>query len=502
MRAVTKNRPARLAGVLFVLSGALVIVNNYLPAVDHLDRGLLAWIGTSAILAGFVVWWLIPWDRLPRAATLALPALGLGLIGLANAAGGVSPHSYSAFFILVAAYIGATQRRWTTALFSLPMAAVYVGALLYRGDAGAAIWSVTVVVPVCILVGEVVGKALADLEASRARSERRAELLAVAVTAAKSVSSLDPDRVLEAIADGAQALGYEGVAVEMLDRRNRTYRCVEARGLPSAFVGQRQPSETGVTGEVLRRQAQTVIENYDSDERAPSPLRGLGFRLVIGTPMWRDGQVVGVLKVATRRSVLVEASELECLELLAEQAGHALQLADDYAKQGRERRRFMRESLVDQLSGIGNRRQAEQLLQRAATGDALVMLDLDNFKRLNDTQGHARGDDVIAQLGRFLRTTMRRGDEAARFGGEEFMLVLRAPGARLGAALERLRLDWNARSPLTTFTVGAASIEEGESPRDALARADRALLRAKAAGKDRVLIAERNVVRDPAVISA
>ncbi len=82
-------------------------------------------------------------------------------------------------------------------------------------------------------------------------------------------------------------------------------------------------------------------------------------------------------------------------------------------------------SLQDELTGLGNRRGASAALSRVAPGDAIVMLDLDNFKRVNDEFGHAAGDDVLRRLGAFLREMVREGDACARYGGEEFVLVLR-----------------------------------------------------------------------------
>ena len=91
---------------------------------------------------------------------------------------------------------------------------------------------------------------------------------------------------------------------------------------------------------------------------------------------------------------------------------------------------------------------------------------------------------VLAGLGGFFRTKLRGGDTAARFGGEEFVLVFRRPGLDLPEAVERMRFGWLDTNPMTTFSVGTAIVRIGESPRAALARADSALLDAKAAGKN------------------
>jgi len=482
---VTRHRAARLGGGLFVAAGLLTLANNFQPGTRAEDVPLQATVAVIAILAGLISWFLIPWERLPARASLSLPLLGLALLGITAAQVAMPGHEFSAFFILIAAYIGATQPRWTTLLFSPALLIVYLWALQQRpATTTREMWSVTVVIPVCILIGEMLSTILTNAARAQASSTRRAELLAITARAARSVSALEARQVLRAVADAATELGYEAVALEIFDREQSTYRCMEGRGLPEDFTNKTHPSDSGITGEVRRVRGQVVVENYTRDPRALQSLQGLGFQLVIGTPIWTGTHMIAVLNVGTRSGVKVEDAELEALVLLADQAGHALELAEVHENERRERERYRREALVDELTGLGNRRHADQLIDTARAGDAIAMLDLDNFKQLNDEQGHAAGDLVLAGLGGFFRTKLRGGDTAARFGGEEFVLVFRRPGLDLPEAIERMRFGWLDTNPMTTFSVGTAIVRIGESPRAALARADAALLDAKAAGKN------------------
>lgn len=483
---ITRHRAARLGGSLFVISGLLTIANNFAPGGEDLDRELLFVVGGIALVLGAMTLSVIPWGRLPERTTLVLPVLGLGLVGWANAAGGVSQPSYGVYFVLIGAYIGATQGRWATAAFAPLQALVYVGALAYRPEtSNPVLWSVTVVVPVSVLVGETIAMIYAELAEAHERSDRRARLLATTARAARSMNALDSRKVLQGLADTTLELGYEAVALEVFDRED-TYRCMEARGLPSTFTQRRHPRDSGITGEVARAREQVVMVSYGDDDRTPEELRRLGFEVVIGTPVFVRDDVVAVLNVGSRRPIHVEASELEALALLADQAGHALQVARSFEQEREDSRRYRRESLLDDLTGLGNRRRAEQLLESAVPGDVVGMLDLDDFKRLNDTQGHAVGDRVLRQLGSLLRTSLRGGDVAARYGGEEFVLVIRGPGPGPERTAERIRLDWLASDPDVTFSVGTATLEVGETVREALARADSALQVAKDHGKNRV----------------
>ena len=143
-------------------------------------------------------------------------------------------------------------------------------------------------------------------------------------------------------------------------------------------------------------------------------------------------------------------------------------------------------AVTDDLTGLGNRRHANTILDGVTPGDALLLIDLDHFKAINDRLGHAAGDDLLTRFGAFLAATVReRGDAVARYGGEEFLVVVQHAGER-GAkeTAERLLAAWRATDPPVTFSVGMAVNEATQSPWETLARADSALYRAKAAGRD------------------
>jgi diguanylate cyclase (GGDEF)-like protein len=147
-------------------------------------------------------------------------------------------------------------------------------------------------------------------------------------------------------------------------------------------------------------------------------------------------------------------------------------------------------SVRDELTGVGNRRHGMAALDRLRPGDAVLLLDLDRFKDVNDRDGHAGGDAVLVSLGDLLTRTMRGADAVARLGGEEFLIVAsQARGAAAGVA-ERLVEDWRGTRPRTTLSVGVTVHQAGEQPEDALARADRALYDAKRAGRDRSVYAD------------
>jgi diguanylate cyclase (GGDEF)-like protein len=147
---------------------------------------------------------------------------------------------------------------------------------------------------------------------------------------------------------------------------------------------------------------------------------------------------------------------------------------------------LQRASLTDDLTGVGNRRQANALLDSMVPGDGLVLVDLDHFKLVNDTLGHAEGDRVLMRLGAYLRTAVRDADAVARFGGEEFLIVLRGASGNLVPTVERLLDGWRRDGVLVTLSAGAVLHIAGREPTATFKAADDLLYRAKADGRDRV----------------
>jgi diguanylate cyclase (GGDEF)-like protein len=144
------------------------------------------------------------------------------------------------------------------------------------------------------------------------------------------------------------------------------------------------------------------------------------------------------------------------------------------------------EARTDELTGLGNRRFGERLLGGLLPGDAVLLLDLDHFKAVNDTFGHAGGDRVLRDLGEYLRSAVREDDAVARFGGEEFLIVVRRGAADAMDVAERLTCGWRDQHAPTTFSVGV-SVHNASQPVSAtFSQADTALYRAKQNGRDQV----------------
>jgi diguanylate cyclase len=155
-----------------------------------------------------------------------------------------------------------------------------------------------------------------------------------------------------------------------------------------------------------------------------------------------------------------------------------------------------RANLTDDLTGVGNRRRANALLDAMRPGDGLVLLDLDHFKAVNDTRGHTAGDQVLMDLGAYLRESVRDADCVARFGGEEFLLLLRDAGDEVGPIVERLLEGWRSIGTGVTMSAGAVVHADERGPSATLKLADRYLYDAKAAGRDQVVAHDGTAARE------
>jgi diguanylate cyclase (GGDEF)-like protein len=158
---------------------------------------------------------------------------------------------------------------------------------------------------------------------------------------------------------------------------------------------------------------------------------------------------------------------------------------------------------TDSLTGIANRRifleslgGAISFAQRHQTPLSIIMADLDDFKSVNDTFGHNAGDQVLQAFANLLKENSRQEDLAARFGGEEFIMLLPATGAEEAAVLgERLRRQWKEMtspsfSIQVTASFGVAAYQPGDTVDSFIERADQALYDAKMMGKNQVVVRE------------
>ncbi len=381
------------------------------------------------------------------------------------------------------------RRSWWT--FSLAFVLVVVAALLraIAPDATLADRVLLGVVVVAGLAAFVHGSAVADLDARR-RGE--AELFARILSGLSR--SVSPDAIVDAIAED---LGHATTADHVVvvrrdeDGRQLAAHLVSLRpGVPDHST----PLPLGDIEDPIRGRLATPAEIADRIARRVRDVYGLG--QVLAAPLATTDGVVGALVVSRRVGSAWPESTPRILGGAAVEASAAL--ARVYSHRDAEAR-----ASTDALTGLPNRRYFDEfvglLARRRRAGDAvgILMVDIDKFKALNDRHGHATGDAVLRAVAGAIVSAVRADDVPARFGGEEFVVLLRDPGPGVAVEVgERIRaavagLDLRRLGvPGISVSIGVAVANCPDEPIATLIDiADQALYRAKRAGRDRVVAA-------------
>jgi diguanylate cyclase (GGDEF)-like protein len=477
----------RSAAWLFTVAGVVTLVSSRLPSGGVRSVNVMDATGLASILAGIAVW-LLPWERWHPRASLGLVGLALGLIAFDDAFGASSPYTYAVYFVVVFAWVGLCHPRRTSLYLAPATVPFYVLPFVLDSSGGAGGFaSVAVTIPVGVLIGETVAWAMAQVERSRAEAEHNARMLRALVRGTTTITALDGDQVLAGVVDSAMGLGMESAWLAVFDETATSWTMTHARGLAAALAGHAYPNSWGLTGLVRTRRAPVLITDGTRDDAGADTdfpeLAGAGS--VTACPVWVHGRLAAVLGAASvRRSITAE--DAEAVGLLAVHAGRTLENAELYREERRAREQLAVVSVRDELTGVGNRRHAVALLGALQPGDAVVMIDLDHFKKVNDTEGHSAGDEVLQALADHLGRGVRDADVVARYGGEEFLVVLRGAGTEGVVTAERLRATWRETSPRTTFSAGVAVHLAGQPGTATLAQADAALYAAKRMGRNRV----------------
>lgn len=154
---------------------------------------------------------------------------------------------------------------------------------------------------------------------------------------------------------------------------------------------------------------------------------------------------------------------------------------------------------TDVLTGLYNRRSMDKFLKNAAASKvtySLIMCDIDDFKKINDTYGHKCGDMVLKEISKIIVSGLRDNDFVCRWGGEEILILVNdttlksaaMAAERIRSSIEKLSLESNGHTVRCTITLGAAESSEGSSPEDVISIADSRLYTGKRTGKNRVVI--------------
>ncbi|MBL8055069.1 MAG: diguanylate cyclase [Anaerolineales bacterium] len=343
-------------------------------------------------------------------------------------------------------------------------------------------------------------------------------------------STLDLPEVLGRILGELRLLApYDRAAI--LLRQTEVLEVAAGQGFAEPVAGRSRPFQLDAdhdpAARVVRTLAPVLLAEAEAQAAAWQGASAGLVRTWLGLPLAQGERPLGLLALESRAPEAFAAPQVQTALVFAAQAAIAIENARLYAAAQREvaeraraetelrdrlaeniglQQRLQEQAIRDPLTGLFNRRYLSETLERelarasrAGLPLSVVLLDVDHFKRLNDTYGHKAGDLMLQALARLLQGNSRHEDIPCRYGGEEFVLVLM--GAPLAAAaqraeawrqtLEALTVEHEAWGLRATISLGVAAFpQHGTTTDELLKAADRALYQAKARGRNQVAVAE------------
>jgi diguanylate cyclase (GGDEF)-like protein/PAS domain S-box-containing protein len=343
-------------------------------------------------------------------------------------------------------------------------------------------------------------------EAIRLQEEEKAQRAlaeALRMTAGLLTSTLNFDEVLDRILETVGSVVPHDAANIMMVWAGMAYvvrfEGYSQFGLDDFMMSvQASVSETPNLEEMYRTGRPVAIENMDLHPELCTQPEMNWRKSVASAPLRSRGVVFGFLNLESAQAGFFDLSFAERLQAFADQAAIAIENARLYAE-------VQQSAITDELTGVYNRRGLLELgrreierARRYMRDLSILMIDIDHFKEINDTYSHATGDQVLVELTRRWRESLREVDLLGRIGGDEFTILL--PETELDAAtlVAGRLLEEISQKPFSTesgdinvtVSIGIAGVgKEITDLQELLARADNALYNAKKSGRNRVILA-------------
>jgi diguanylate cyclase (GGDEF)-like protein len=331
-----------------------------------------------------------------------------------------------------------------------------------------------------------------------AEEQRRSRQLAFLNNVSRTaISSDDPVHMLGQIAGEIKKnFTFDHIGIGLLDYGTKEIEIKAEAGSTAHASGKHIPLGVGILGRVARTGERALVQNA-----LPGNLVGIlpDSRSVLCIPITYGESLIGVLNIESRNEHAFSPQDVLILNTLADLLATALHNAFHFQK-------LQQQSITDGLTGIKTRRFFWEALSaewkrasRSGRPFSVVLIDLDKFKEVNDSMGHFEGDLVLARVGRLLEQKSRQSNVVARYGGDEFIVLMPDTGAEQAQVLaERLR-QWMAADPMlnehhVTGSFGVASFPmHGFSIEDIIRVADAGMYVSKRSGGNLVSTAQEFV---------
>ncbi|WP_322924695.1 diguanylate cyclase [Paenibacillus campi] len=285
-----------------------------------------------------------------------------------------------------------------------------------------------------------------------------------------------------------EVFGADFVVVMYLDPAQGRFEVID--GNVDTLIGGTVEKDEGLTGMLYRDQEPIILSDYCSNPSVESVfMRATGACSMIASPMMSGGEVNGAIFLGHRDRRYFSYDNFKLLQVIATHIGLAVSNASLHAE-------LSRMASKDALTGLYQRRYLDESIknyQNATYSGALLMVDIDKFKAVNDTYGHQVGDEVLKQVSRIIQRLTHDGDIAARWGGEELAVYFpQVDKSRAQTIAEEIRMSVaQETNPTVTVSCGIADWnwkDHDVSVESLFYRADRALYQAKHSGRNQVCL--------------
>ncbi|HEX3801633.1 MAG TPA: diguanylate cyclase [Solirubrobacteraceae bacterium] len=502
MNPVERELGGRAGGILFLIAGLSAAAYPLLPGSIDAHPGWLYTVAVAAVVWSLVSMFVVDWTRISPFATYITTVAALGGIAVAMAStGGMRSSTWIYLFwvALFGCYFYARPVAMffvAACIFTQALPLIYGSHVVRYGYLSQLILASAGYVTVggCVSTG----KRMVD------RLRLRAEMLAAEQGALQRAASAvvrgeEAGQIFQLVsADLAELLGSSMTTIsEIVAHDEATVLGSWSDGATRGFsIGEvlKLPPDGG-----FRRAIDTRAVVRSNTLPISSVARSRGSRSTLVAPILVEGEPWGVVSLASPDPHAFSRADEQRIEAFADMLARIVASLD-------ERARLEAEALTDQLTGLPNHRSLHQRLvselaaaARHGSQLSVAMIDVDNFKEINDRHGHARGDEALRFVADCMRKAVRASDTVGRLGGDEFMWIL--PDTDSGAAVkavERAR-ELIARggkgADVATTSAGICDTNSTSDPAELVRRADVALYASKASGRNQVTLYDAEVAQ-------
>lgn len=310
-----------------------------------------------------------------------------------------------------------------------------------------------------------------------------------------AIATLDPEEILIKVAEEIeQALPYDHIGIGILDYGAKEVEVQVEAGKRRDAVGRRIAIGEGLIGQVARTGEIAIVREVNSTSLRPVLP---GSASAIALPVNCADNLLGVLYVESSEPSEFTNEEVQLLQTLADLFAGALHNAKNFQK-------AQEQAITDGLTGVKTHRFLMEALStewkrstRSSRSFSLVLMDLDRFKFVNDFYGHLEGDVVLQRVGLILEQNCRRSDVVARYGGDEFVILMPETNVEQARQIAGKLRSWVASDPLLrdkniTASFGIACFPiHGSTPQELIQVADASMYLSKHQGGNAVFVADR-----------